>query len=48
MDCAVDVGTHGNFVSCVSHLTNDLKKAGIISGKEKGAIQRCAARSDIP
>ncbi len=42
-ECAEDVGNHGKFVSCVAKLTNDLKKAGIISGKEKGTIQSCAA-----
>jgi hypothetical protein len=46
--CEDDAKNHGNFVSCVAHLTNDWKKEGHISGSEKGAIQRCAARSDIP
>jgi hypothetical protein len=36
---------HGMFVSCVSRLTNGWKKEGWISFKEKGAIQRCAAKS---
>jgi hypothetical protein len=47
-DCAAGASNHGQFVSCVSSLTNDLKKAGLISGREKGAIQKCAARSDLP
>ena len=47
-ECAELAKNHGNFVSCVSNLTNDLKKKGIISGKEKGAIQSCAAQADIP
>ena len=42
-ECAADTTNHGQFVSCVAHLTNELKKAGIISGKEKGAIQSCGA-----
>jgi hypothetical protein len=46
--CAEGATNHGKFVSCVSKLTNDLKKAGIISGSEKGAIQSCAAQADIP
>ncbi len=46
--CAVGVKNHGQFVSCVSQLTNDLKKAGIISGQEKGAIQSCAGQASIP
>jgi hypothetical protein len=46
-DCAAGVKNHGQFVRRVSDLTNKLKKAGIISGKEKGAIQRCAAQANI-
>ena len=42
-DCAVGAGNHGGFVSCVAHLTDDLKKNGTISGSQKGAIQSCAA-----
>ena len=47
-ECADGVSNHGQFVRCVSHLTNDLKKAGVISGAEKGAIVSCAAQSSIP
>jgi len=47
-ECAEGVKNHGQFVSCVAHLTNGWKKDKLISGKEKGAIQSCAARSDIP
>ena len=36
---------HGSFVSGVSHLTNEWKDAGLISGKEKGAIQSAAAKA---
>ena len=42
--CFADACNHGKFVYCVSRLTNDLKKAEIISGQEKGAIQRCVAK----
>jgi len=45
--CAANAKNHGKFVSCVAKLTNQLKKAGLITGKEKGAIQRCAAQSSI-
>jgi hypothetical protein len=41
--CAVGASDHGKFVSCVAHVTNALKKQGIITGAEKGAIQSCAA-----
>jgi len=47
-ECADSAKNHGKFVSCVAHLTNDLKKAGLINGNEKGAIQTCAAQADIP
>jgi len=47
-DCVAGAQNHGSFVSCVAQLTNDLKNDGLISGTEKGAIQRCAARSDLP
>ncbi|HEY2292217.1 MAG TPA: PA domain-containing protein [Thermoanaerobaculia bacterium] len=47
-DCAAGAGNHGAFVSCVAHLTNDLKKNGVISGSQKGAIQSCAGQARIP
>jgi hypothetical protein len=39
---------HGGFVSGAAHLLNSLKKAGIITDKDKGIIQSAAARSSIP
>lgn len=36
---------HGSFVSAVAHLTNEWVKSGILTGKQKGAIQRAAAKS---
>ena len=39
---------HGDFVSGVAHLTNDLKASGLITGANKGAIQSCAAGAAIP
>ncbi|HEV8578806.1 MAG TPA: PA domain-containing protein [Thermoanaerobaculia bacterium] len=47
-DCAAAASNHGGFVSCVAHLTNDLKKAGVITGAQKGAIQSCAGQASIP
>lgn len=47
-DCATDAKNHGAFVSCVAHLTNQWKKDGLISGADKGAIQSCAAGSNLP
>lgn len=47
-DCAEGAGNHGAYVSCVSHLTNSLKKNGTITGAQKGAIQSCASGASIP
>jgi len=44
-NCGVGVTNHGQYVSCVAHLTNDLKAQGIITGRDKGRIQRCAAKA---
>lgn len=46
--CVGESGNHGEFVSCVGGLTNSLKTDGILDSREKGAIQRCAARSEVP
>lgn len=45
--CAVAAENHGQFVSCVAHLTNEVKKAGVITGQQKGAIQSCAAGYEL-
>ena len=45
---AAGAGHHGQFVRGVSHLLNDLKRAGVISGAQKGAIMSCAAGSSLP
>jgi len=42
--CAAGAKNRCRFVRCVSALTNELKKAGIISCQDKRAIQRCAAQ----
>ena len=47
-DIAAGAGNHGAFVSGVSHYLNELKKAGIITGAQKDAIQACAGAADIP
>lgn len=46
--CAEGAQDHGQFVSCVSQLANKLKKAGTITGRQAGAIQRCTAKAHIP
>ena len=45
--CETSARNHGQYVSCVAYVTNQLKKAGLITGQQKGAIQSCAARSSI-
>jgi|GEM_PF-2608640 len=45
--CANGPRNHGAYAGRVARLTNRLKKAGAISGEEKGAIQRCAAQADL-
>jgi hypothetical protein len=47
-DCANDPKNHGEYVSCIANITNQLKEAGTISGEEKGAIQSCAAQAKLP
>ncbi len=44
-ECADSAGNHGEFVSCVAQLLNGLKDDGVITGKEKGSIQSCAAQA---
>ena len=46
-DCAEGATNHGKYVSCVAKVTNALKKQKMITGKQKGQIQSCAAQSDV-
>jgi hypothetical protein len=41
---AAAASNHGKFVSAVAHLTNEWVAAGLVSGKQKGAIQSAAAK----
>ncbi len=47
-ECAHNARNHGDFVSCMAHLTNWLMENGLITNKEKGIIMNVAARADIP
>lgn len=47
-DMAASSSNHGEFVSSVAQLTKEWKANGLISGKEKGAIQSCASGANIP
>ena len=46
-ECAHDAKNHGQFVRCVADLTNELKKDGSISGKDKRRLQSSAAQANI-
>jgi hypothetical protein len=45
---AAGATNHGDFVSGVTHLTDGLKDAGIITNKDKGVLQSTAAKSNLP
>lgn len=44
-ECTADAKNHGSFVKCISQTLNSLKQEGLISGQEKGTIQKCAAKA---
>jgi len=46
--CRLNAKNHGKFVSCVSKAGNALKKAGLITGAQKGQLTSCAAGSSLP
>jgi hypothetical protein len=39
---------HGQFASGVAHLANELRDSGLITGDQKGIIQKTAAGARIP
>lgn len=43
--CEASWANHGDYVSCVADIANDFRAAGLISGKQRGAIVSSAARS---
>jgi len=43
-ELAASSSSHGDFASAVAHLTNQWAADGLISGRDKGAIQSAAAR----
>ncbi|UCF90616.1 MAG: amidohydrolase family protein [Desulfobacterales bacterium] len=43
-ECSVSARNHVDFVGCVARLARELKKFGLINGKEKGALQKCVAK----
>lgn len=47
-ECENDPKNHGEYVSCIANVTNQLIETGTISDEDKGAIQSCAAQAKIP
>jgi len=47
-ECAEGARNHGAFVNRVAHLVNAWRHRGLINIRQAAAIQRCAARADIP
>lgn len=45
--CVDAASNHGGFVNCVARLANEWRAAGLISGRERGRIQMCAAGAEI-
>jgi hypothetical protein len=45
--CAEGARNHGQYVSCISHLANDLRKAGTISKNQSKELTKGAAKSKI-
>jgi hypothetical protein len=47
IELCLDAKNHGQFVRCVSHETNILKRAKTITGKQKGKIQSIVAKMKL-
>lgn len=48
MACADGARNHGQFIRQASKVTNGMRRYGVISGRDKGEIQSCAAQSSLP
>ncbi|MDO8273575.1 MAG: hypothetical protein Q7U82_16900, partial [Gammaproteobacteria bacterium] len=44
--CSGEFKNHGQFVSCVARAATELRKAGIITNKERSAIVKAAEKSE--
>ena len=42
--CAAGAKNHGQFVSCMTKVTNAAKDSGLLTGSQHGAVMSCAAR----
>jgi hypothetical protein len=43
--CAAQAKNHGQYVSCITHLANELKAAGFITDAQKAEMTKGAAKS---
>lgn len=46
--CADGASNHGEFVSRIASLIDELYRTGVITSQQKGEIQRCAAQANLP
>lgn len=46
--CQAGAKNHGEFVSCTAHYLNGLTSAGVLTFRQKDAIQACAGKARIP
>jgi hypothetical protein len=46
-ECADHARNHGAYVSCIAHLANDLRKAGVLTDGESTALKNGAAKSSV-
>jgi len=47
-EIAEEAENHGQFVSGVAQLKNQLRKDAVLTAAQAAAIQECAARSSLP
>jgi len=46
-ECREHASNHGEYVSCIAELSNDLRKSGAITNKQSAEMKSGAAKSDI-
>ena len=46
-ECIASASNHGQYVSCIAHLANDLRKSGVITNKQSTELKNGAAKSQI-
>jgi hypothetical protein len=46
-ECALGARNHGQFVSCIAQLANDLRKRGLLTENESSQLKNAAAKSNV-